>query len=575
MKRIFKSIILPAFLLVSLTGCLKEYEPTAYATQDQVSKADKASLSRAVAAYMTTYTTDQYYDVGFAGFMIWRDAMSADLPIADAQYDYFSYYNYQNYLGNYILQTTFWQRYYYLVQKANLVLGAVDGVTEADLVYEGNARTYRAMAYLDMSRMYEYRHTGVASLDAEAQSRGIYGLTVPLVTEKTAESAARNNPRVPFYHLYRFILDDLSKAETCLASTHTAETKTSACLGVVYGMKARTWLELGSRFEKHPEDLNTAVQNEDNKDLEDIEKLGVTTAQQCFQRAASYARLAIQEGFTPMGESDWYNTTTGFNTPNSSWMWCITISPNDPAANACTWQSWVSFIVPEATWGISTPQYNGGRCIDAALFDQIPASDWRRKTWIAPADKGRLAAYTETYSSVTSMSYSEWAECKEYLGFKYHPASGDRTTSAVGNAVSIPLMRVEEMYLIEAEATAHASSVGAGVQLLNTFMNAYRYTDGSYKCLAADLDSFTDEVFRQKRIELWGEGLILWDYRRLEKAIVRGYPGTNHPSIYWYNSYPNEVAPWTNIYIPDSERNFNKAVVLNPDPSQVLPLWTE
>ena len=98
----------------------------------------------------------------------------------------------------------------------------------------------------------------------------------------------------------------------------------------------------------------------------------------------------------------------------------------------------------------------------------------------------------------------------------------------------------------------------------------------TFTCRESSLDGVVNEIFRQKRIELWGEGLILWDYRRLEKAIERGYPGTNHPSLYRYNSYADNVAPWTNFYIPDRVNQLNPLCKLNPDPSNAIPtLWKE
>lgn len=575
MKNKIKLLMLAILGTTTLTGCLEEYTPTDMATQGQLEHADKSGLNGAISAFMTNYSTDNYYDVGFAGFGLQRDAMTADFPIAEANYDYFYIFNYQNYLGDYMLQTLFWQRYYYLIQKANILLGAVNEEVEEDCIYAGNALAYRAQAYLDMMRMYEYRHTGVAALDAEAESRHIMGLTVPLVTEKTTEEEARNNPRIPFWHMYRFILNDLAKAQNYLASTHSVDTKTQACLGTIYGIIARTWLEIASRFDLHPEDLQTALQNEDTADTADLQKLGISSANEAFQNAAKYARLAINEGFSPVTETEWFNPTTGFNSPTASWMWCISISTNDPAATSCTWQSFVSFVCPEATWGIATPEYVGYRMIDARLFTTIPDGDWRKTTWIDPSDVADETAFNTKYARGTSLSYSEWEKIHAYAGFKFHPGNGDRSTSATGNAVSIPLMRVEEMYLIEAEATAHCQGVGAGGQLLAQFLNAYRYKDSSYTPNISSMEAFTDEIFNQRRIELWGEGLILWDYRRLEKPIIRGYEGTNHPSAYWFNSYKDAVAPWTTLYIPDSEHNYNPAVILNPDPSDAIPAWKE
>jgi hypothetical protein len=34
------------------------------------------------------------------------------------------------------------------------------------------------------------------------------------------------------------------------------------------------------------------------------------------------------------------------------------------------------------------------------------------------------------------------------------------------------------------------------------------------------------ELILQKRIEFWGEGIIYWDYKRLELSVTRGYSGT-------------------------------------------------
>ncbi|MDE6587808.1 MAG: RagB/SusD family nutrient uptake outer membrane protein [Paramuribaculum sp.] len=577
--RLYKNLtryLLAGTAALSLTSCLEESFPTSSVTTEQLQYADKSGLSSAVAAYMTTWDYDYYYDIGFAAFNIWRDSMVGDMPIYDATWDYYSYFCTQTYLGNYQLQTTFWQRYYYLIKKANIVLDVADRQEDSvEAGYAGNALAYRAMAYLDLMRMYEYRLTGVARLDDIARSRGILGLTVPIVTEVTTEEESRNNPRVPLATMNRFIMNDLNEAEHLLANIHSTA-KNEACLGVVYGLKARLWLEMGSRFANDADALSQQIAAETDDELAAYDKLQIASARDCFAKAAEYARKAISEGFTPTSYDQWYSISNGFNTPISSWMWCIIISPDDTAASSSTWQSWVSFVCPEATWGIATPEYSYGRQIDARLFSTVETGDWRRATWIDPYDAGSQSAYDKTYGSKTSLTYSEWSKYPGYVSFKFRPAGGERITSAVGNAVSIPLMRIEEMYLIEAEAKAWSEGVGAGKAALESFLNSYRYNDGSYTCNAAAIEEFTDEVFRQRRIELWGEGLLYFDYRRLVKPCITGYPGTNHPVSYRYNSYEGYVAPWTNFYIPDSEQNFNADVILNPDPSMAIPtLWKE
>lgn len=573
------AFVLP-LLAVATTGCLEEAFPeSAEQTADQIKNADKSAIASAIPAYFTTYSSDYDWDVGFAGFGLWRDAMSADLPVYDTGYDYFYYYNVQQYLGNYSLQTVFWRRYYYLLQKCNSVISvsSTDPASE-DAPFMGMALTYRAWAYFDMMRTYEFKSTGVERLDQFAEKNGLYGLTVPLVTENTSETDARDLPRAPFQQMYRFIMTDLNLAEKLLENTPTVSAKNMVSRGVVYGMKARLWLELGSRFVNHAEDLELQITAESNEDYAALDKLEITSADDCFTNAAEYARKAINEGvYTPLTETQWYDPVNGFNTPSNSWMLCIIINSNNGLAKSATWNSMVSFLSPEATYGVSYIDYAAYHMIDARLYSEMDKNDWRRDTWIDPNDVANESAFNSKYSKATSMDYNLWKKYAAYTGFKFHPAQGAVSVSTTGNAICIPLMRIEEMYLIEAEALAHSQGPGAGKLALESFMNTYRMKAGTkYTCKDSSLDGVVNAVFSQKRIELWGEGLILWDYRRLEKAIERGYPGTNHPATYRYNSYAGKVAPWTTFYIPDRVNQLNPACKLNPDPSDAITtLWKE
>ena len=52
-------------------------------------------------------------------------------------------------------------------------------------------------------------------------------------------------------------------------------------LSVVYGLKARLWLEMASRFDQSSADLNAAIAAEDSASIE-YDKLGITTARECY-----------------------------------------------------------------------------------------------------------------------------------------------------------------------------------------------------------------------------------------------------------------------------------------------------
>ena len=584
MNRYIKTLLAATLALPMLTSCLEETFPTSGATQEQVDQADKSYIVNSIPAYLHKYTSGVNYDCGMAGLNIWRDASTADLPIYSNSYDYFSYVASGITLGSqWALSQYVWERYYGLIQKTNLAIQTISaeldsegGIKSEDAEAACTACAYRANAYMEMAQWYEYKLTGFEAFDSKAKADGIMGLTVPIVTENTTEAEGRNNPRAPFYKLYRFVLTDLNNGERYMYGMNEPDNKAFCGLGVIYGLQARLWQLLGTRFELHPEDLSTALSHEDDADIP-YDKFGVTTARECFELAASYARKAINSGYSPVTETQWFDPTTGFNTVNNSWMWADIISSDDGLAKNLVWTSWVSFMSPEASYGIACSDYNGYRMIDNRLFDIIPDSDWRKTTWIAPDDVGKEEAFNTKYARGTSLGYKDWSKYQAYAGFKFHPANGDKDISTSGNAVSIPIMRVEEMYLIEAECTGRAYGVGEGRALLEAFVNGYRYKDGSYKSTGEGLEGLIDDVFTQKRIELWGEGQILWDYRRLEKAIIKGYPGTNWPELYRLNSLPNYVAPWTTFSLPQSERDYNPAVILNPDPSQGVYYfpWTE
>jgi hypothetical protein len=134
-------------------------------------------------------------------------------------------------------------------------------------------------------------------------------------------------------------------------------------------------------------------------------------------------------------------------------------------------------------------------------------------------------------------------------------------------------MRVEEMYLIEAEATAQVD-VEAGKNLLVAFM-AYRDPKYSTEGLVSSVEVVVDEIIWQKRVELWGEGVVFYDFKRLGLGINNGYAGTNVPTDSRVNV--KGVAPWWNFCIPESETYQNGALVgkNNPNPDGIISLWKE
>ena len=89
-------------------------------------------------------------------------------------------------------------------------------------------------------------------------------------------------------------------------------------------------------------------------------------------------------------------------------------------------------------------------------------------------------------------------------------------------------MRIEEMYLIAAEAECMNGNDAVAQQYLNTLVQT---RDPEYNCtktgtamgkLTSDrTGSLREAIIDQRRIELWGEGGRLYDIRRLRQGFKR------------------------------------------------------
>lgn len=529
-----------------MTACIEETFPSSSATGEQVAK-DPAALENIVNS-LTNYTistatyggSTDYTDAGMPGFMMARDRMCEDSPNTSTEWDWYRFIS--------VGTGTDWgtNPYYYFytfIDKVNdmLKVSNPDELNDNGRHMIGNLYGFRAMSYMELARLYEFQPTGYSELDSKANSDGIMGLTVPIVEARdytVAELVA--NPRAPFQTMYRFIMTDLDKAEELLDGFQRPKVS-YINKSVIYGFKARMWLEMASRFDRSPDDLAKQIAAEGSDD--GYNDLNITTALDCYRNAATYAEKVITDGFTPMSESEWHDPVNGFCQPNNSWVWGSYITSIEEHPRR--WYAFPTWMNSDATWSWGG-SYGLYQSIEANLFTKIPDSDWRKRSWISPDDAGNEAA-AEKYS--TNRSASDFAKLPAYVNLKFHVPN--LTDYDPGLVTCVPFMRVEEMYLLRAEALYHTDGPGAAQSALDSFVNTYRYTDGSYACNASNYTDFIQKLMIQRRIELWGEGLVFYDYKRLRLGVNRAQPGTNYPETYRLVTASGYVAPWMNCYISD------------------------
>jgi hypothetical protein len=142
--------------------------------------------------------------------------------------------------------------------------------------------------------------------------------------------------------------------------------------------------------------------------------------------------------------------------------------------------------------------------IDRRLYESIPATDERLKLFqntagsIVPvnADPSTSVVWTLPYASL-KFGY-DGAFTMDYL-----------------------YMRASEMVLIEAEALAQKGSGTQAAAVLKTLLSK---RDPAWNASSVTVD----DIWWQRRIELWGEGFSCFDLQRLNKGIDRNYVGSNH-----------------------------------------------
>lgn len=531
---IFRAAALLTASTLTLTGCLEEALPHGgTVTIEQVQNVSTAAENQlsGIPAYFNSRTFSSRYDFDFGiGTMIHiRDVMTQDVVRTDHDYAQWSVYATPNYFEReYLLCQLPWNYQTGGVSTCNTVLRSINPNSATDIQkgYYAAACAFRAMYYIDMMGEYEWMPSDITPNGVSPEGKDIKGLTVPIITDQSDEKQARNNPRATREQMAEFILSDLKKAEEWIPFFND-NAKNMPHLDVIYGLYARLYLW-----------------------LED------------YPNAEKYARMAIDaphNNVAIVNETEATNITTGFNNAAAGhWMLAAIQTKESVLGNI---RSWAAFLCNDAEWGYT--QFDMVM-IDASMYNRMSDTDWRKKMYKAPA--GHALAGQQLW-----VNPKVGAKMRTYASTKFRPGNGVGNDHTSGNVVDIPLMRIEEMYFIEAEAAAHQDKA-RGIQLVEKFMKENR--DPNYS--AAQALNIVDEIVFQKRVELWGEGRTFFDVKRLNMPVTRGYKGTNQPAADRINTQgrPN----WMSWQIVRSEEDANAGLrgYNNPESTagKYTP-WTE
>lgn len=462
--------------------------------------------------------TNHHNDFGFPSLMLTMDGRGTDLVSDNSGYNWFSNsLDYKDLGSNLVYTAMYWTSMYNQIQAANEVIRAYGDRSEQSLFqfYLGQAYAFRAFNYFYLAQLYQQTYVGNEDQPC-----------VPIISESNMETVYTEGcARATVREVYDFILSDLDKSLDMLQQTMLARPgKQFVSSEVIYGLRARINMVRGE-----------------------------------WQAAAADAQRVIESGVASPYTLDEVSKPTFNDINHNAWLWGIDVTENDSPvlSGICNWPSHMGSL----NYGYA--QVGAWRKVSQSLYNAIPSSDVR-KGWFLDANATSVNLNAEQVDYVVANGMPA------YTQVKFAPYNDVLSNST--NASDIPLMRIEEMHLILAEAQAMLGNTAEAAKTLNNFVATYR--DLNYNCTATTAEELLDAVWMQRRIELWGEGHSYFDLMRLKKGVDRR--GAGFQPDYVYNIPAGDAAL---IYpIPDREMSRNFNLIQNPvaeQPKSVMAIELE
>ena len=456
----------------------------------------------------------EFFDFGLPALFLQFESRTADMVSSNAElYGWFSACaEYLDNTANSSYNTARWGVPYHTIYSANEVLATIDPETEDNSLkyYRAQALGNRAYCYWLLAQCYQFNYVGHQSSPC-----------VPIITEDNLSEAGVNGaPRATVQEVYDQILSDLTTA-----------------LELVEGNPAAV------RADKRYIDKNVLL----------AIRARVYLCMQDYANAAADAQAVINSGsFRPLTAQQ--ALLPGYITlSDPNWVWGVNMDSEDVMGLYT-----LSGMMGSYTYGYA---YVGmWKLINSNLYARISDQDCRKLWWIAPETRVSNAMYY-TDADGDAVAYLDEVEAPDYAVVKFAPF--DNVLMQSNNEADIPIIRIEEMYLILAEAQGLGGNLAQGRQTLETFVNSYRWMGSpAYSCSAATADEFLDEIWFQRRVELWGEGINYFDILRLNKPIDRTNSNWSDPAneMESYAYYIPAGSPVLIYQIPTAEMDNNPAL---------------
>jgi hypothetical protein len=353
-----------------------------------------------------------------------------------------------------------WRLYYKIVNAANYLIDSVDfakGPANEIDYLMAQAYAYRAYSYYKLSLYYCKTYSTSPSILNTPAS----GLPIYL-HGTTAETEGQS--RSTLGEVYERIVADLDSAKArfdLVSAAPGGRTQADISKATLYGINAKVALVMNNWQE-----------------AADMADLAITTSGRQLMNRAEYK--------------------SGFNSrSNPEWMWCSTMNSTQTAGLLN--RNFFSFVDPSSSTSYANTGIFTGMSKD--LLDVMRTLDDVRK---------------ETFTATRQQT-------------KFHLATPDNWV------YDLLYMRLAEMYLIKAEALAELDNNSPeAIATLETLVNArnpgydyesttsrYTYAKGGGSGAYPGDTELLKEIYLQRRIELFMEGVAYSDIQRWKKGLKR------------------------------------------------------
>ena len=438
------------------------------------------------------------------------DNMAQDVMITNGAFG-FPTYNWNQYTYNYIQYPNtasgwwsgycgyIWSRTYLAINNCNLIIQNADKLPEGCDDYLAQAYGIRGWNFLNLYHLFCPAYNN-------PQIGGDSGKGLFIRLETASADASANVERSDLKTSMAQIISDLTYAyENCSGTDTYFFNKKCAAL-----LLARTYLEMND-----------------------------------YANAQKFAEIATDNTFDGSNLMSQDEYQSGFNTRNAEWLWGFQFDEESSNIYASIPSFYYLAKTISKTAVFGTKEY--GQLVPGADADE---------QYVYLYDNG--VDVLEGYSTLRiAKSFTEifkkddegiWTDCRALFPFTFNAKDGYVTAKFSSNGTlgvaDFPMARIAEAYLIEAEALYMQNNSAKSLTVLNTLQEARN----GYVSTSVDID----EIWKERRRELYGEGFALTDLKRLCKPLERTGEDQWSSTLTLPANSPRMMFP-----IPDDELEYN------------------